>query len=82
MPAHVPDHDIRQLWRENSDHTWSGLVKVVESHQNQARGIENSTVEMLIPVVRQLEHSGTSYPSSEQEFGNVLNREMAKRFAA
>jgi len=82
MSAHVPENDIRQLWRETSDHTWSGLMRVVESHRNQARGIENETVEMLIPVVRQLEHSGTSYPSSEQEFGNVLNSAMAKRFTA
>ncbi|HEX5414241.1 MAG TPA: hypothetical protein VFZ25_01155 [Chloroflexota bacterium] len=82
MPAHVPEGDIRQLWKENTDRSWSGLLKVVESHRNKTGGIENTVVEMLIPVCRQLEHSGTPYPNTEQEFAKVLNGAMAKKFAA
>jgi len=82
MPAHVPESDIRQLRRENTGHYWSGLLKVVDSHRNQARGIENATVEMLIPVVGQIEQFGTAYPGSEPEFAKIPNRSSAKRYAA
>lgn len=82
MPVHLPVDDARQLFEENTQRTWSGLLKVVEGHLNKANGIENEIVLMLIPVIRQLEKSGQYYPYDVDDFLRVVNAALSGQYAA
>jgi hypothetical protein len=82
VPAHLPVDDARQLFNENTQRTWSGLLKVVEGHLNKADGIENEIVLMLIPVIKQLDKSGHYYPFDLDDFVRVINGAMAQQYAA
>lgn len=82
MPAHVPVDDARQLFQENTERTWTGLLRVLEAHENKADGIENEIVLMLIPVVKRLVQSGAPYPFDLDDFLRVINQAMAQQYAA
>jgi len=82
MPAHIPADDARQLFAENRDHTWSGLLKIVEGHRGKADGIEDEIVLMLIPVIKRLDASGAHYPFDPDDFQRVIDRALAEEYAA
>jgi len=81
MPAHIPEDDARQLFQENQDHSWKGLLTVLEHSLSTTHGIANNIILMLMPVVRKFEQSGKPYPNTFDEFTRVIDQEMAKEYA-
>lgn len=73
--AHLPGGDAQQLWNE-SGHSWSGLHQALEQHRGKAEGIDNALVNDLLPITKNLEHSGQSFPDSAQQLQDVLNQKL------
>lgn len=76
--AHIPMGDIRELWSETSDHSWSGLIKTLNGHRGKAEGISDSLVDLMLMVSNTEEKKNRPYPNSSDELYNVLNEGVAK----
>ncbi len=76
--AHIPSDDVRQLFQENKQKSWSGLRQVLFHHRGKANGIEDSVVDNLLIITQRLESSGQPYPASAEHLQRVLEMELDK----
>lgn len=76
--AHIPQDDVRQLFEENSEQSWSGLHQILQQHKGKAEGIEDSIIDSLLIVSRQLERSDEPYPGSADQMQRVLENQLSK----
>lgn len=75
---HIPQDDVRQLFDENKQHSWSSLHKILQQHKGKAEGIEDSVIDSLMIVTRRLDSSGEAYPGSSDQLQRVLENELSK----
>lgn len=74
--AHIPQGDVEELWKSTPQHSWKALHQNLEGRKGKTEGISNYVVDDLIRITDNLENSGTAYPSSAQQLGDVLNQKM------
>ncbi len=79
--AHIPPDDVKQLFEENKQKSWSGLHSLLQQHKGKADGIEDSVIDTLLLVGRRLEQSNEPYPGSSEQLQRVLEYELAKATA-
>jgi len=76
--AHIPSDDVRELFQENKQKSWSGLHQILLQRKGKAEGIEDSIVDSLLIVTRLLEQSQQPYPGSFDQLQRVLENELAR----
>ncbi len=76
--AHIPADDVRQLFNENKQKSWSSFLSILRQHKGKAEGIEDSIVDSLIMISHRLDQSGQPYPSSVDDMQRVLDSELTK----
>lgn len=79
--AHIPTDDVRQLFQENKEKSWSGLHKVLQQHRGKAEGIEDAVVTSLIMLTRRMMETNQPYPLSSEEMQRMLDSELTKMTA-
>ncbi len=75
---HIPSDDIKQLYNENKDKSWSGLLSILRQHKGKAEGIEDSVISTLMMIVQRLDQAKQPYPSSSDDMQRILDSELAK----
>lgn len=78
--AHVPMGDIRELWKENGDHSWKGLHRTLEARKGKTGGISNDDVLMMLRTVDRLEKDNTPYPDSDTKLYDLMNKQLQQQF--
>ena len=76
--SHVPFDDVRQLFQENKEKSWTGFRNVLRHHRGKADGIEDSIVTTLLLITDHLEQSKQPYPISVEEMQRVLDSELSR----
>lgn len=76
--AHIPSDDVRVLFQENKQQSWSGLHQILKQRQGKVEGIEDSVVNTLLIITRNLEQSNEPYPGSFDQLQRVLDNELNK----
>ncbi len=76
--AHIPSDDIKQLFQEDKEKSWSSLHRILQQHKGKAEGIEDSVVDTLMIISRRMEESHQPFPSSVEQLQRVLDNELAK----
>lgn len=79
--AHIPADDVQQLFHDNKQKSWSGLLSVLQQRKGKAEGIEDSIIDSLTIVTKRLEQAHETYPGSSDQLQRVLENEMAKVMA-
>jgi hypothetical protein len=79
--AHIPMDDVRQLYQENKEGTWSGLLSLLRQHKGKAEGIEDSIIDTLMIVTQRLAQAHEVYPHSPEQMQRVLENELSKATA-
>lgn len=75
---HIPADDVRVLFEQNAQHSWSGLREILKQRQGKAEGIEDSIINTLLIVTKNLEQSNQPYPGSFDQMQRVLENELNK----
>lgn len=71
--AHIPMQDVKELYNE-SNHSWDGLEKTVESHKGKKDGIGDYLIIDLAHALKDMH--GQSYPDSADKLYEILNQKL------
>ena len=75
--AELMKNDIENLWHEmGNDHSWGSLVRVLNEHKNKAKGIDDSTVDLLSMHAKQMQKSGKQFPKSADALYDTLREKV------
>lgn len=76
--AHIPFDDVKQLFEENKQRSWSSLRSILRQHKGKAEGIEDSVIDSLLMITQRLEQSNQPYPVSSEQMQRILEDELSK----
>ncbi len=75
--AELMKNDVENLWNEmGNDHSWGSLVRILNQHKDQAKGIDNSTVDMLVMQSKKMQKSGKPFPKSADALHEALSEKV------
>ncbi len=75
--AEIMKNDVETLWNEmGNDRSWGSLVRVLHEHKNKAKGIDDSTVDLLILHAKQMQKSGRQFPKSDEALYETLSEKV------
>ena len=65
--------DAKKLWNEMGDNkSWDSLHNILKKHQDQSKGIDDSTVELLIRETNDLKGEKKPFPDSPEKMREML----------
>ncbi len=71
-------NDAKKLWNEMGDHkSWDSLHQVLQQHKNSNKGIDDSTVDLMLRETQDQKKSQGSFPDSPEKLAQVLNQHMS-----
>ena len=79
--AHVPMDDVRQLFNDNKQKSWTGLQQTLKQHKGKTNDIEDSIIDTLMLITQRLVQAKEPYPNSPEQMQRVLEYEMSKAMA-
>lgn len=74
--AHIPMGEISRLWNELPQHTWQALHQAIAAHTDQADGISNDLIDLVLRLTKGFEREGKPFPGSQDQLYEELNRKL------
>jgi hypothetical protein len=74
--ATIPQDDVREIWNEMQNRSWSGLIQTLQAHKGKTEGISDYVVDIMLMIARNEERAGKPFPSNADQLYDELNKQI------